>query len=82
MFCSVQVLPCKEVLYAVGQGALAIECMATNTAVLQMLAPLNHADTFCRVLAERSFLKTLGRSLHISSTPPVHFIPLSVAQSF
>ncbi|XP_052747875.1 porphobilinogen deaminase [Galleria mellonella] len=55
-----KVLPCSEMLYAVGQGALAVECRADNHDVLAMLAPFNHADTYCRVLAERSFLKTLG----------------------
>lgn len=55
-----QVLPCAEMLYAVGQGALAIECRADNTKILEMLAPLNHAETYCRILAERSFLRTLG----------------------
>jgi hydroxymethylbilane synthase len=46
--------------YAVGQGALAVECRADNRDILALLAPFNHADTYCRVLAERSFLKTLG----------------------
>ncbi|XP_075987749.1 porphobilinogen deaminase-like protein l(3)02640 [Anticarsia gemmatalis] len=55
-----KVLPCAEMKYAVGQGALAVECRADNWPVLAMLAPYNHADTYCRILAERSFLKTLG----------------------
>lgn len=55
-----KVLPCSEMLYAVGQGALAVECRADNEEVLAMLAPFNHPETYCRVLAERSFLKTLG----------------------
>ncbi|XP_077283688.1 porphobilinogen deaminase-like protein l(3)02640 [Arctopsyche grandis] len=55
-----QVLPCKEVLYAVGQGALAVECRANNQRILEMLAPLNDEITYCRILAERSFLRTLG----------------------
>ncbi|XP_053620895.1 porphobilinogen deaminase [Plodia interpunctella] len=55
-----KVLPCSEMLYAVGQGALAVECRSGNTEILEMLAPFNHTETYCRVLAERSFLKTLG----------------------
>ncbi|KAJ8706082.1 hypothetical protein PYW07_010859 [Mythimna separata] len=38
----------------------AVECRADNTNILNMLAPFNHAETYCRILAERSFLKTLG----------------------
>lgn len=55
-----KILPCAEMMYAVGQGALAVECRSDNTEILTMLAPFNHSETYCRVLAERSFLKTLG----------------------
>lgn len=55
-----EVLPTDEVLYAVGQGALAIECRANNDKILEMLAPLNDKLTYCKILSERSFLKTLG----------------------
>nr|XP_021183388.2 porphobilinogen deaminase [Helicoverpa armigera] len=55
-----KILPCAEMKYAVGQGALAVECRADNTTILNMLAPFNHPETYCRILAERSFLKTLG----------------------
>lgn len=48
-------------MYAVGQGALAVECRSDNEEILKMLAPFNHPETYCRVLAERSFLKTLGK---------------------
>ncbi|CAG9790073.1 unnamed protein product [Diatraea saccharalis] len=55
-----KILPCAEMKYAVGQGALAVECCVDNYEVLSMLAPFNHPETYCRVLTERSFLKTLG----------------------
>ncbi|KAG6461357.1 hypothetical protein O3G_MSEX012561 [Manduca sexta] len=55
-----EVLPCAKMLYAVGQGALAVECRSDNDAILKILAPFNHPETYCRILAERSFLKTLG----------------------
>ncbi|CAH2061893.1 unnamed protein product, partial [Iphiclides podalirius] len=55
-----KILPCSEIMYAVGQGALAVECRSDNDEILSMLAPFNHPETYCRVLAERSFLKTLG----------------------
>lgn len=55
-----QILPCADMLYAVGQGALAVQCRAGDAALLAALAPHCHAETYCRILAERSFLKTLG----------------------
>ena len=47
-------------LYAVGQGALAIECREDDFTTLRLLEPLFHGTTTFRVLAERSFLRTLG----------------------
>jgi hydroxymethylbilane synthase len=44
----------------VGQGALAIECREDDFATLRLLEPLFHGTTTFRVLAERSFLRTLG----------------------
>lgn len=55
-----QTLEPAELLYAVGQGALAVECRSNDAYILNMLAKLCHTDTQCRILAERSFLKTLG----------------------
>lgn len=43
-----------------GQGALAIECRRDDTAVLNLLQPLNHTDTASCVIAERAVVKTLG----------------------
>lgn len=50
----------EEILYAVGQGALAVECRSSDTHILGMLQRLVCHQTQCRILAERSFLKTLG----------------------
>lgn len=50
----------SELLYAVGQGALAVECRYNDLFVLKLLSKLCHFKTQCRILAERSFLKTLG----------------------
>jgi hydroxymethylbilane synthase len=41
-------------LPAVGQGAIGIECRADDAELLALLAPLNDADTACRVRAERA----------------------------
>ncbi|KAJ8929224.1 hypothetical protein NQ314_018103 [Rhamnusium bicolor] len=49
-----------EILYAVGQGALAVECRANDENTIKLLEPLYDLQTALRVTAERSFLKTLG----------------------
>lgn len=55
-----QVLDPINLLYAVGQGALAVECRSNDVTILNMLQKLMCLNTSCRILAERSFLKTLG----------------------
>ncbi|GBP97286.1 Porphobilinogen deaminase [Eumeta japonica] len=60
-----KILPCSEMMYATGQGALAVECRADARAILAMMEKHNHAETYCRVLAERSFLKTLGHKSRV-----------------
>lgn len=55
-----QVIDPSELLYAVGQGALAVECRVNDTFVLELLSKLCDFKTQCRILTERSFLKTLG----------------------
>ena len=54
-----QVLPTEISLYAVGQGALGIECRADDMEVLSLLAAIEHVPTRDRVLAERAFLREL-----------------------
>lgn len=49
---------CIEMLLIL--GALAVECRSSDTKTLEMLRPLICHETQCRILAERSFLKTLG----------------------
>lgn len=46
-------------LYAVGQGALGIECRQDDIATRELLAPFSHVDTLLRCVAERAFLRTL-----------------------
>uniref|UniRef100_A0A182YAU3 hydroxymethylbilane synthase n=1 Tax=Anopheles stephensi TaxID=30069 RepID=A0A182YAU3_ANOST len=55
-----QIIEPEEILYAVGQGALAVECRSNDEYILGMLGKLCHLETQCRILTERSFLKTLG----------------------
>ena len=54
-----QLLPTEISLYAVGQGALGIECRADDPEMLSLLKALEHVPTRDRVLAERAFLREL-----------------------
>lgn len=47
-------------MYAVGQGALAVETRKSDEATNALLEPLNDAETVLCCAAERSFLHTLG----------------------
>lgn len=46
-------------LPAIGQGAVGIECRIKDDFINKLIAPLNHAETFVCVRAERAFLKKL-----------------------
>ena len=50
----------EDSLPAGGQGAVGIECRVDDAEVHALLAPLNHADTADRVIAERALNKHLN----------------------
>lgn len=54
-----QVLEPAEQLYAVGQGALAVECRMNDHTTLALLSTLHDQVSALRVIAERSLLKSL-----------------------
>jgi hydroxymethylbilane synthase len=56
------VLDVDEFLPAVGQGAIGIEARADDSRTREMLAAINHADTFNALAAERAFLAVLDGS--------------------
>ncbi|MFT5930923.1 MAG: hydroxymethylbilane synthase [Oceanospirillaceae bacterium] len=49
----------EQCLPAGGQGAVGVECRLSDTATMALLAPLHHADTADRVMAERALNKRL-----------------------
>ncbi len=49
----------EQCLPAVGQGAVGIECREGDERVKALLAPLNHVDTWDRVVAERAMNRRL-----------------------
>jgi hydroxymethylbilane synthase len=58
------VLSPEEMLPAVGQGALGIECRADDVASLNLLAAIDHPPSAACVRAERALLAALDGSCH------------------
>ncbi len=52
-------VPVADMIPAVGQGALALECRADDTATRDLLAAVHHPPTALAVAAERAFLAEL-----------------------
>ena len=57
-------LPLGEWLPAPAQGAIGIECRAEDTAMLDLLSPIDHATSRSQVTAERGLLAALGGTCH------------------
>ena len=55
-----QYLELDQMLPAPGQGALAVQCRASDDEILSMLAEIEHVSTRAQVTAERAFLQGLG----------------------
>uniref|UniRef100_A0AAQ6A2L1 hydroxymethylbilane synthase n=1 Tax=Amphiprion ocellaris TaxID=80972 RepID=A0AAQ6A2L1_AMPOC len=54
-----QILGPEDCMYAVGQGALAVEVRARDVDILEMVSVLHDPDTVLRCIAERAFLRHL-----------------------
>lgn len=55
----------EDMLPAAGQGALGIECSKHATALMRLLAPLNHVPTFVCVTAERAMCRRLDGNCRV-----------------
>ncbi|MDA1313868.1 MAG: hydroxymethylbilane synthase [Acidobacteria bacterium] len=55
-----QILEPNVMCPAVGQGAIAIQIRAKDTALREILKPLHHEETACAVIAERTLLASIG----------------------
>ncbi len=53
-------LSTEEMIPAVGQAAIGIECRSDDPVARVLCSRLNHAETFQAVTAERSFLRAMG----------------------
>ncbi|CAF1289741.1 unnamed protein product [Adineta steineri] len=54
-----EIIEPDKVLYAIGQGALGIECRHNDIDTIRMLSVLNHEPSLIRCVAERAFLKRI-----------------------
>ena len=50
----------EQSLPAIGQGAVGIECRENDSRIMDLLAPLDHADTHTRLAAERAMNQRLN----------------------
>lgn len=57
-------LECEDWIPAAGQGVIALECLAENSAVVEALAAVDHAPTRAELEAERALLAVLGGTCH------------------
>lgn len=57
-------IPVETMLPAPSQGAVGIEALSDNAAMLELLAAISDADTFDCVMAERAVLVGLGGTCH------------------
>jgi hydroxymethylbilane synthase len=53
-------IPITEMVPAVGQGALAVQCRAGDPELLGLLAAIDHGPTRAAVAVERAFLQSFG----------------------
>jgi hydroxymethylbilane synthase len=56
------IMPVEDFLPAVAQGAIGLEARADDTRTRELLAAINHVDTFTAVACERAFLAELDGS--------------------
>ena len=52
-------IPVEEVLPAIGQGAIAIECRADDKKTIEVIRKINHYETEVAVTVERIFMKEI-----------------------
>ncbi len=53
-------IPAEQSLPSVGQGAVGIECRVGDERIESLIAPLNHSDTYTRLMAERAMNNRLN----------------------
>lgn len=60
-----EVFSCDTLIPAIGQGVIGIECRQDDTAIEELIAPLNDPDTAACVASERAMNRILGGSCQV-----------------
>jgi hydroxymethylbilane synthase len=55
-----EVFTIEQMLPAVGQGAIALQCKKDDQKTLDILKPVNDKETYCCIQAERALLEAIG----------------------
>ena len=59
-----EILSENELIPAVGQGTIAVQCNQNNSKIKKILKKINHNDTEICSIAEKSFLREIGGDCH------------------
>ena len=59
-----EILSENEIIPAVGQGTIAVQCNQNNSKIKKILKKINHNDTEICSIAEKSFLREIGGDCH------------------
>ncbi|ELT90056.1 hypothetical protein CAPTEDRAFT_178034 [Capitella teleta] len=75
-----ELLPPTDCMYAVAQGAMAVECRHDDERTIALLSAMHDRDTVLRVIAERALLRQLegGCSVPVAVHTEVSNIALSI----
>ena len=55
-----EIVTAEEMLPAVGQGVIALQCKSNDVKILDILQKVNHKETYCCIQAERALLEAVG----------------------
>ena len=55
-----EVFAIEQMIPAIGQGVIALQCKKSDEKTLNILKAINHKDTYCCIQAERALLEAIG----------------------
>jgi len=55
-----EIFTIEQMLPAIGQGAIALQCKKNDEKTLKILKKINHKETYCCIQAERALLEAIG----------------------
>ena len=55
-----EIFTIEQMMPAIGQGAIALQCRKNDEKTLKILKEINHKETYCCIQAERALLEAIG----------------------